>query len=243
VLWPFCFAVFAFAANPALADTRDTFDHNSPSWLRAVGKLQVPGVKFSHGRAQNHREDCSATLVVRSSAARENRRGADTIITAWHCLEYYTDLSKEITFTLLYGTPDSFSTQATRLSDGGGMRGDWAVLRLVDAVPMGKVAGLAVHPGRANPQRNITMAGYSRSSTDKRLSYDPACSITIQPPDRGSNATNCNALKGASGGAVIQLSDEGKPLLAGVISQGNSESISLFVPVNDFRPAIRDGLR
>ncbi len=242
-LWPLCFTAITLAPSPAQADSRNTFDHNSPNWLRAVGKLQIPGVKFNHGRAQNHREDCSATLVVKSSTAQENRQGANTIITAWHCLEYYSDLSKEITFTLLYGTPDSFSTRATRLSDGGGMRGDWAVLRLVNAVPISKVAGLVVHPGRANPNKDITMAGYSRSTTNKRLSYDLACSITTQAQGRGPSATNCNALKGASGGAVIQLSDEGKPLLAGVISQGNSESLSLFVPVSNFRPAIREGLR
>jgi hypothetical protein len=46
------------------------------------------------------------------------------------------------------------------------------------------------------------------------------------------------AHKGASGGAVIQLSDSAEPLMSGVISQGNGEGRSTFVPVSGFRSAI-----
>jgi hypothetical protein len=66
-----------------------------------------------------------------------------------------------------------------------------------------------------------------------QLTFDPACLITAQAP--GTSDTNCLAHKGASGGAVVQLSPEGTPQLSGVVSQGNSEGLSTFVPVAAFR--------
>jgi hypothetical protein len=202
----------------------------------------VPGIKYERGHQLNHRENCSATLIARPGQS--NKAGANTIITAWHCLEFYNDLSKTITFTLLYGTSDSFSTEAYRLADGGGMDADWAVLRLVDAVPTSQVPALAIHPDRADRQRPIIMAGYSKNSPGERLSYDPDCSITSQSsPGKDTSESNCKALKGASGGAVVQLSAQGQPLLAGVISQGNGHDLSLFVPVVHFRSAIQANLK
>ena len=239
----------ALPLNAAYADPREVFNNESPTWLRAVGKLHVPGVKFDSGHQLNHRDDCSATLVAgpvqkSAEAGALNRAAANTIITAWHCLEFYRDLSKTITFTLLYGTPDSFTVEAYRLAEGGSMNSDWAVLRLVQAVPAERVVALAVHPAKAETGRSIIMAGYSKNSAGKRLSYDPQCSITDpSSPHSGGHESNCNALKGASGGAVIQISAEGEPLLAGVVSQGNGEGLSIFVPVDEFRSAIRASLK
>jgi len=239
----------ALPLNTAYADAREVFSSKSPTWLRAVGKLHVPGVKFESGHQLNHREDCSATLVGNTApettgAGGVNRPAADTIITAWHCLEFYRDISKTITFTLLYGTQDSFSVAAYRLADGGGMNADWAVLRLVDPVPAKLVSALSVHPAKADKHRSIIMAGYSKNSEGERLSYDPHCSITdLSPALKGTSESNCNALKGASGGAVVQFSTGGEPLLAGVVSQGNGQGLSLFVPVAEFRSAIRASLK
>ncbi|MBE9539288.1 MAG: trypsin-like serine protease [Proteobacteria bacterium] len=239
----------ALPLNTAYAAPREVFNNESPSWLRAVGKLHVPGVKYESGHQLNHREDCSATLVRKATSETTGTGGvklppANTIITAWHCLEFYRDLSKTITFTLLYGTQDSFSVAAYRLADGGGMNSDWAVLRLVQAVPAERVAALAVHPAKADTGRSIIMAGYSKKSEGERLSYDPQCSITgLSLRHTGGYESNCNALKGASGGAVVQLSADGKPLLAGVVSQGNGEGLSIFVPVDEFRSAIRANLK
>ena len=235
-------AIFVLATSLAQADSREVFHQASPSWLRAVGKLHVPGIKYERGHQRNHREDCSATLITNHRQV--SKAGANTIITAWHCLEFYNDLSKTITFTLLDGTGDSFSTEAYRLADGGGMDADWAVLRLIDTVPTSQVSALIIHPDRADSQRPIIMAGYSKNSPGERLSYDPDCSITFQSTHgKDSSASNCKALKGASGGAVVQLSIQGEPLLAGVISQGNGEDLSLFVPVMNFRSAIQASLR
>jgi hypothetical protein len=212
----------------------------APGWLLAVGSLQVPGIRVHQGYRRHHREDCSATLLASRSGQKAN-----TIITAWHCLEHYEDLSKPITFTLLKGMDGEWVTQARRLDDGGGMHSDWAILRLQQAVSAERVLALEAHPARADPERSITMAGYSRDEglgeKGERLTYDPACRIVHQ--GRRDSDSDCLAYRGASGGAVVQLSDEGQPLFAGVISRGDSESLSIFVPVEGFRATLLRFLR
>lgn len=231
----------AGADGPASAtDSREVFSNAAPQWLRAVGKLQVPGSTYSDGRRRHLREDCSATLVT-ARAGRE----ADTLITAWHCLVNYNDLSKPITFTLLNSRDSAVQLEAYRLADGGGMHADWALLRLHTPVPAIRATALLVHPGRADPGLAISMAGFSRDTGKgaggKQLTFDPACLITSQ--EAGISDTNCQAHKGASGGAVVQLSPDGTPQLSGVVSQGNSEGLSTFVPVAAFRSAILRHLR
>ena len=227
--------IAAANSNPPPADSRQVFGPESPVWLRAVGKLQVPGHKYRDGRRAHHREDCSATLVARPASTR-----ADTIVTAWHCLEFYRDLSKPITFTLMPGSDQHSTREAYRLADGGGMHADWAILRLYEAVSLHDIPAMRIHPERADADRAIAMAGYSRDSglgnNGEQLSFDPDCSITQQTRFRSDS--DCTAHKGSSGGAVIQLSAIGEPRLCGVISQGDSASLSTFVPVSGFRSAI-----
>ncbi len=216
-------------------DPRQVYSAAAPLWLRAVGKLQVPGSKYNAGTREHLLEDCSATLVARTPG-----RPADTIITAWHCLAHYDDLSKPIVFTLLPGQPGTLTREAYRLADGGGMYADWALLRLRQSVPTAAVDALAIAPGGADPARPVTMAGYSRDEGigegGKRLSFDPACLITARAPT--TSTSNCRAYKGASGGAVMQLSTAGTPQLSGVISEGDGAGLSTFVPVAAFRSAI-----
>jgi hypothetical protein len=135
---------------------------------------------------------------------------------------------------------ESLQREAYRLEDGGGMHADWAILRLRRAVSAQQVAALLIHPRSADPDQSVTMAGYSRDSgigdNGKTLTFDPACTITAQ--ERNLGDTDCTAFKGASGGAVIQFSSAGEPLVCGVISEGNGEGRSTFVPVSGFRNAI-----
>jgi len=217
----------------ALSNARELFTQNSPRWLEAVGKLQVPGIKFEQGLQRHHREDCSATLVGRAGSAQAN-----TIVTAWHCLEFYKDLSKAIVFTLRNGTQQSFSIEARLLADGGSMQADWAVLRLQKSVPSHKLAALQLKPKSLNTFQSITMAGYSNdgknSEFGQTLSYHSRCNI-LSPAASGNGASDCIAMKGASGGAVIQMSNNGRAELAGVISQGNGLDFSEYVSVEKFR--------
>jgi hypothetical protein len=222
------------------ADPRRAYTTDAPDWLRAVGKLQVPGSRYQDGRRSHYHEDCSATLVTRHRGS-----PANTIITAWHCLEFYNDLSKPILFTLFSGPGQSVDREAYRLADGGGMHADWAILRLYQSVPAELATAMLIHPASADPNRHISMAGYSRDhglgSNGEQLTFDPSCLITWQTPTECES--DCTAHKGASGGAVMQLSTEGRPRFSGVISQGDGAGLSTFIPVGGFRHALNQHLK
>lgn len=222
-------------AAGASEESRLRYSITSPDWLRAVGQLTVPGIRLEDGYARHHTERCSATLVAAPGATH-----ATLIISAWHCLEFYRDLSQRITFTLLPASTEPLAIEAVRYADGGSMAADWAVLRLRQPVAMAQVPALQLHPQQADPALPVVMAGYSRDpgtgAHGEELSYDPACRITAA--DRYSGDSDCRAFKGASGGAVVQLTEAGAPLLSGVISEGNSVDYSRYVPVSVFRQAL-----
>lgn len=210
------------------ADDRMVYE-GGEHWLAAIGRLQVPSQRYRDGSRRHFVESCSATLLARPGAAH-----ADTVVTAWHCLEYYRDLSRPITFAAAQD-PDSPAVEAYRLADGGGMHADWAILRLREVLPA--TGALLVHQDRADADRLITMAGFSRDAgvgrDGTRLTYDPHCRITYQAT--ATTDTDCRAYKGASGGAVVQLSGDGRPLYSGVVSEGDSDGFSRYVPVRRFR--------
>lgn len=228
-------------ALPGMAEQRLAYSADAPAWLRAVGKLHVPGSRVEDGRRQHHRENCSATLVA--PAAGSSR--ADIVVTAWHCLEFYDDLSRPILFTLLPDSNEPITREAYRLTDGGGMHADWALLKLYQPVPAALVAGLVPRDSAETGAQQVTMAGYSRDAGlgagGEVLTYHPACTVTRWAA--GAGESDCSAYKGASGGAVVRLSQSGQPVYTGVISRGNSENVSIFVPVADFRPFLSRALR
>mgnify|MGYP001818173269 FL=1 len=228
--------LFASIAAMAQADTRQVYSSDAPAWLQAVGVLSVPGIRYRDGRRSHYREECSGTLVVDRPG-----RSADTVITAWHCLEFYDDLSMPITFTLGAGQEQPLVATARRLADGGGMHADWAILRLQQAVPADRIAAVTVHEGETVRERPITMAGYSRDSglgmEGRRLTFDTACQITHLAA--ALVEAECTAYKGASGGAVVQASATGDARLSGVISSGDSAGTVLYIPVSGFRRALQ----
>ncbi|MBA6412580.1 trypsin-like peptidase domain-containing protein [Parahaliea sp. F7430] len=200
-----------------------------------MGKLVVPGIRYHNGYPKHHTERCSASLVSSGPSS-----SADIIVTAWHCLEYYEDLSQQILFTVETAAGERIETPATQLAKGGDIEADWAVLRLQRSLPLHLIPVLKLQPGRPDPQSPLLMAGYSRDAGrgdfGNRLSYDPSCFITKQY-SRYSDS-DCKAYKGASGGAVIQLSTGGEPMLSGVISQGNGDDLSRFIPLAVFRQSL-----
>lgn len=232
------FLLLPAAATPAAAqgstDPRQPFQAGvSPDWLRAVGRLTVPGIRYEDGRRRHHTERCSATLVRGKSD-----RQADTIVTAWHCVEYYEDLSQRILFRVLDADSRPLEIEARRIADGGDIDADWAILKLQRPVTRGEVPALEV--GAVAQQETLLMAGYSRDTGlgagGRQLTYDPQCRVTNREP--GYTDSDCKAYKGASGGAVIQLAGDGSPLLAGVISQGDGERLSRYIPIGMFRAAL-----
>jgi Trypsin-like peptidase domain len=243
-------AAVAGGADPnpdgAGTDPRQTYrEGESPAWLRAVGRLEVPGIRYEDGRRRHHTERCSATLVGTGAD-----RPADTIVTAWHCLEYYEDLSQRIEFTLATAGGELLTIEATRLEDGGGMGGDWAILRLRRAVAPREAPALSTRSAGIGADAPVLgapllMAGFSRDEGlgqgGTLLSYDAACRITGRGDDYADS--DCRAHKGASGGAVIELDEGGEPRFSGVISQGDGAGLSRFVPVAVFRGALAAQLR
>lgn len=228
--------LLGIGGHQAAAQQRQVYNGESPTWLAAVGKLRVPGSRYKEGRRKHYLEDCSGTLIASSGGRR-----ADTVLTAWHCLEFYDDLSKPIVFTLRPGTSQAVSREAHRIADGGGMHADWALLKLYPAIDSEQVGALLPHPDRADSSRPITMAGFSgdeiTGARGAHLTYHSSCHITRQ--GQGETESDCEAYKGASGGAVVQLSESGKPQLSGVISRGNSENLSIFVPLSRLRGPLK----
>ncbi len=216
-------------------DDRSQFGLESPPWLVAVGRLQVPGLRSEAGNTRHHTENCSATLI-----GDRVKRQPDTIVTAWHCLEFYRDLSKPILFSLPAAS-GSWQTRAYPLAQGGDMRGDWALLRLIDPVKPDLASPLAVNSELPRAGEVVLMAGYSRDdgtgAGGHKLSYDEFCRVTTV--DQWAVNTDCLAFKGASGGAVVRRDPEGLPQLTGIISQGDGVGTSTFIPLARFRSELR----
>ncbi|WP_170287395.1 trypsin-like serine peptidase [Halioglobus maricola] len=236
-----CLLALISTAPIAQAEQRLAFSAQSPLWLRAVGKLEVSGSQVENGYRKHKREDCSGTLIARNPDSNQ----ADIVVTAWHCLEYYNDLSRPIVFTLLPNSDTPLVREARRIASGGNMDADWALLKLTRSVSAEQVRGLTVHPQQADTGLQIVMAGYSGDQglgdNGEVMTYHSGCRITAQ--SRRASESNCEAYKGASGGAVIQVTEGGAPQLAGVISRGDSETVSIFVPIAGFRTSLNQALR
>lgn len=205
----------------ANATERSAFSADAPQALRAVGKLTVPGHDRVDGNRRHRDENCSASLV-----------GPRTILTAWHCLEYYSDLSRDPVFTLpLVSEQDP--VPATRLADGGSMDADWALLRL--SRPIRSVEPLPVLSLPAAAHR-VLLAGYARDAQlgagGARLTWQGDCRLVELGPH--GVGTDCVTYKGASGGAVLF---EGA--IVGVISAGDSAETTWFVPSRNFLSPLR----
>ena len=233
-------ASFATAAEPGDGELRQVYSEASPPWLQSVGRLDVPGMKYDNGRRVHHRENCSATLVGSPG------KRASYIVTAWHCLEFYRDLSKIITFSLDAYDGNDLTMEVQPIIDGGSMDADWAILKLVAQKPqLIQPIGLAPAGSTANNTETLAMAGYSRDTglgaAGTTLTYHANCRSLVQ--GKYSTSSNCQAYKGASGGAVVTYSESGEAMFAGVISEGDSEGTSTFVPVSRFRSVLNRYIR
>jgi len=228
----FCPLTIVAWVTESAAESRKVYSANSPAWLQVVGRLDVPGFKYKDGRRIHHRENCTATLIGRDGAQQ-----AYHVVTAWHCLEFYRDLSMTITFTLPNLNPEATVREARKLVDGGGITADWAILRLTKPVALSTSSALLVDTGNTDYGETLVMAGYSGDSglgrSGEALTYHENCRQVDRR--RQSTHTDCQAYKGASGGPVVRYSESGVSYLAGVISQGNGEGTSTYIPISRFR--------
>lgn len=242
---------FTLSANTETPDPRRLVTDRSPEWLGAIGQLTVPGSRLINGYPRHHTENCSATLIhPAADVGTFTRAGnADLVLTAWHCLEFYRDLSATITFVLPQVGRPPITRTARPLQHGKSMRADWALLRLNSAISNRSAPALALSREKASPTRSLIMAGFSRDQElgqgGTRLTYDPDCRISPpvggqgKAPSASIQYTDCRAYKGASGGPVIQYDSDGKARVYGVISEGNGTDISTYVPTVQFWKAIQ----
>ncbi len=184
----------------------------------AVGRLLVPAVRYEEGYPRHYDEHCSATLV-----APDTSRASKLLVSAWHCLEDYRDLSRPLLFQRGNAPGHPVSVVVT----GGSMDSDWALLRLdkpqADFQPLRAASN--------SPPNTLIMAGFPNDMPrEETAALVRHCELIGR--DGRDLRSNCVLKKGASGGAVI--APDGAGTFIGVISRGDSESQSIFVPVERF---------
>lgn len=197
----------------------------APGALASVGRLLIPTLRLENGYRRHYDERCSATLV-----GVHGQRRSRWILSAWHCLEYYRDLSRPIVFEHGSGA----RLQARAVTSGGDMHADWVLLRLERPLPAPVAPDAADVPARAP----LLMAGYSRSAAGtpgNTLSWDNSCQVIGR--DGADLRSDCRVRRGASGGAVFRRGG-GSAAYIGIISRGDGASESIFVPLRRILPRI-----
>lgn len=215
---------------PALAvnaEPRQRMSATAPAVLNSVGRLLVPGRRMENGYQRHYHESCSATLLTPAQG-----EPISLILTAWHCIEYHTDLTDDITFVIESTSGERLQRRVQPLLSGGSMHADWLLMRLAEPLAAGQVISTPLTqtavPGVGS---RVLMAGYS---TDKGLgeagrvlTFHDDCQVIAH--SGRDITTDCLAYRGASGGAVFST---GSGSLLGVISRGDSRENSIFVPVS-----------
>ena len=212
--------VYSVAAESA---GRVAYAPPAPDWLLAVGRLTVPGWDTVDGEHRHRDENCSASLI-----------GPETIVTAWHCFEFYNDLSRDPVFTLP-NAPQTARVVARRVAQGGSMSADWALLRLQQPILHVKPISVARYDA-ALDDAQLALAGFARDDRlgqgGRVLTWEAECRQTRH--ERFRVGTDCITFKGASGGAVVSRGQ-----LIGVISAGDGAAVTYFVPSNLFMLNLR----
>jgi hypothetical protein len=191
--------------------------------LHSVGRLLVPAIRYEDGYPRHYDEQCSATLI-RSDRAKAH---SDLILSAWHCVEDYRDLTRPLLFLTAAGD----QLEAIVLASGGSMHSDWVLLRLASSLP--QPVRLAANDEYA---ARLVMAGYPRAVDRGQPTLRQTAHCRITGSDRGDKRSDCVLRKGASGGAVLAADSLA---FIGVISRGDGATQSIYVPVTRFRERIK----
>lgn len=200
------------------ADNRQLLSKNSPEYLFAIGKLQVPSERNSGDNREHFIEHCSATLIE------DNRAQLTWLLSAWHCFENYHNLGRPILLSMQDSAGERFQRQVHIVKHGQSMQQDWALLRTDVALPK----TLTALPLGDYRHGQVTLAGFSGDDklgkNGEALTYEENCEPSKNLLDPRQHSVNCTAYKGASGGAVIQAGR-----LVGIISQGDNHGTASFV--------------
>ena len=200
------------------ADNRRLLTHSSPTYLFAVGKLQVPSQRQTGNDNQHFIENCSATLID------DHRAQLTWLLSAWHCFENYHNLGRPILLHMQDSTGKAYQRQVHIVKHGQSMQQDWALLRT--DIPLPRTLS-ALEMGNYSDGK-VSIAGYSGDShlgqDGAVLTYEENCSPSENTLDPRQHSVSCTAYKGASGGAVIQAGR-----IVGIISQGDNQGTASFV--------------
>ena len=129
---------------------------------------------------------------------------------------------------------------AYRRSNGGGMHADWAILKLDKEVKRSEVKPIEYLIPDISVGDSISIAGYAKDKNSAGNRFDlnyGECKVTEIATDI--RLSDCTAVKGNSGGAVMRKIDQYNFGLAGIISEGNERNISSFVPIKIFYPELQ----
>ena len=211
-------------ADDLVADNRLSAADHPAAWQDALVKLSIPVKRWQAGQQRHFIEDCTGTQIA--------GRSGTMILTAWHCVEGFTDLTKTISATTRQGQIFEAQVSAT----GNSMASDWAILKISndDRTSIQKIH-LKLAKTTVTAGQNIVMAGYSGDphlgEHGRALTFDPNCEIGQTPETAQAIFTNCTAFKGASGGPTLLL-EGGEYKVLGVISAGDGSGLSLFAPIS-----------
>ncbi|MAC37548.1 MAG: hypothetical protein CME47_08690 [Halieaceae bacterium] len=221
-----------FATIISRADNRQLTTQADAAWEGAIVKIEVPIVRSVKGYPRHFLERCSATII--SPGPRP------VLISAWHCFEGYDAMASPAQ-TLTKDGPVSLEL----LASGGSMQNDWALLTSkADWIP---TAWIPIARDRAEKGARVSAAGFSRppasgstdleSPLDRALVIDSDCRVAeaSSPPI----ASSCVIQQGASGGAILGRTQSGSLRVYGVISAGDSKSVSYFYPADLLLSRIR----
>ena len=215
-------ALLSATLTAPFADPREPIPEHVGGWQRALFPLRIPVTRLIEGRMRHFTEHCTAVAVT---------PGPNSLfVSAWHCFEDYRSTITPIQLI----DPDTATPVPIRLLEtGGSMQEDWALLTPDPPLSIDSWIPISTTPHHiGQPLIAVGFAPQPDQTGDdavqRYLLADIACSVIdadTHPP-----ASDCVAKKGASGGAMIALTDSGSARLQGIISAGDGEAVSYFYP-------------
>ncbi len=226
-----CFFLIATTSSfDTFSDSENSELSGPPSWTESLGSLIVPSTRLEQGEQLSFKQSCSASLITKNGSP-----AAKYILTAWHCLENYSDISRPIIFKIKDRDGKVISRIAYRLSNGGGMHADWAILKLDEGIKQSRVKPIEHLVLDASIGASVFIAGFTEyKNSFKGHHYLSFSRCKVTEIFRNVRLTDCKALKGNSGGPVMLQVEHDNYGLVGVISEGNETNISSFVPIEIF---------
>ena len=215
-------ALFSAIMTVSSADPRAPLPEHASGWQQALFPISIPVTRLFEGRMRHFTEHCTAVAV---------KPGPNSLfLSAWHCFEDYRSTVIPI---LLIDHHTTTPVPMRLLETGGSMREDWALLAPKSPLTIDAWIPISTTPHHIG--QPLIAAGFAPQhdqngddAVERYLLADIACSVidaSTHPP-----ASDCVAKKGASGGAMIALTDSGSARLQGIISAGDGEAVSYFYP-------------